>query len=238
MSERAQMVAPTSEIFDKRVYQAAGNSGVIALVDREAESVLDVGCGSGDTAAMLRLRDPHKQIDGITASRTEAESAALRLDQCWVADLEHALPGELLEHPRHYDVLIFSHVLEHMRDPQRVIERLMPHLKPGGSCVIAVPNVMAYRQRWEFLRGRFDYQATGAIHETHLHFFSYHSATQLLARAPELTLERSSVSGNAPLWRLRSHLPSGVAASLDALACRLSPNLFGAEVLLLARKRL
>jgi 2-polyprenyl-3-methyl-5-hydroxy-6-metoxy-1,4-benzoquinol methylase len=237
VAETAPMNAPTSEIYDKRVYTDTGNSAVIDLVDREAESVLDIGCGSGDTAALLRLRDPHKQIDGITASRAEAEAAALRLDQCWIADLERALPSALVEHPRQYDVVIFSHVLEHMRDPQRVLERVVPLLKPGGSCVIAVPNVMVYRQRWEFLRGRFEYQAAGLMDETHLRFFSYESAAKLLARAPELSIEQRRVTGNAPLWLLRRRLPAGAVARIDALACKLRPNLFGAEVLIVARKR-
>ena len=231
------MTGPTSEIFDKRVYTDSGNTAVLALVDREAETVLDVGCGSGDTAALLRLRDPHKQIDGITASRAEAETAALRLDQCWVADLERSLPSELLEHPRQYDVLLCAHVLEHMREPQRVLERLMPCLKPGGRCIIAVPNVMVYRQRWEFLRGRFEYQEHGLMDETHLRFYSYHSAAQLLARTPELALESSRVTGNAPLWRLRPRLPASVVARIDTLACKLRPNLFGAEILLVCRKQ-
>jgi SAM-dependent methyltransferase len=225
----------SAAVYDDRVYSDAGNPRVVELIDRDLVDVLDVGCGSGDTAALLRARDPHKRIDGITASRAEAERAASRLDHCWVANVEEALPQALTE--RRYDVLVLSHVLEHMREPERVVARFAALLRPGGVCVIALPNVMVYRQRWQFLRGRFDYQAQGLMDETHLRFYSYDSAPRVLSQTPELSIVHRDVTGSAPLWRARRMLRPPMAAAIDALACRSWPNLFGAELLLKCRKQ-
>ena len=221
--------------YEARVYVNEGNRNVVALIDRAAQRVLDVGCGCGQTAALLRARDPHKRIDGITASQEEAEVARAHLDECWVADIETALPDALAG--RQYDVLVLAHVLEHLRDPERTLARLTRLLAPGGSCIIALPNVMTYKQRWQFLLGRFEYQSSGVMDETHLRFYSYDTADRLLRQTPELVLTRRSVVGAAPLWRARRVLPGWLTAEIDALACRRWPNLFGGEVLLECSKR-
>jgi ubiquinone/menaquinone biosynthesis C-methylase UbiE len=220
-----------------RAYTDAGNDAVVALIDPEASEVLDVGCGCGDTAALLRKRDPHKRIYGLTGSPAEAAEATKHLEKCWVTDLESELPPETNAH--RFDVLVFSHVLEHLRDPQLVLKRLVQTLRPGGTCIIAVPNVMMWRQRWEFMCGRFEYQKHGTMDETHLRFFSYDSAApRLLAETPELELLSSSVTGSVPLWVLRRHiLPASISRHIDQAATLRWPNLFGSQVLLKCRKR-
>jgi SAM-dependent methyltransferase len=222
--------------LSERTYSNAGNRAVVDLIDPAAVRVLDVGCGAGDTARLLRARDPHKRIYGITASPAEAARARAVLEACWVADLERELPPEL--RAQQFDVLIFSHVLEHLREPQHLVRRLSEQLRTGGTCVIAVPNLVSWRQRLDFLRGRFQYQRDGVMDETHLRFFTYRTAFELLcSEAPELRLVEARATGSVPLWILRRQVLSPpLAARVDAWGCARWPNLFGAEVLLLLRK--
>ena len=155
---------------------------------------------------------------------------------CWVGDLESGVPEAVAA--RHYDAIIAAHVLEHTRDPSAVLKRLAALLAPGGSLVVAVPNVLSWRQRWLFLRGRFEYQQSGPLDETHLRFFTYHTAERyLFAATPELRVVHKSVTGNVPLWGLRRHLlPAGARSAIDAWGCRAHPNLFGDEILISAIK--
>jgi SAM-dependent methyltransferase len=221
----------------RSVYANSGNRAVLELVDRAAVDVLDVGCGAGDNAALLLARDPHKRIDGITASPAEAARARQYLRDCVVGDIEAELPAAL--RARDYDAIIYSHVLEHTRDPARVLADSARLLRPGGQCVIAVPNVLHWRQRWEFLRGRFEYQSSGPLDATHLRFFTFDTAQQLLfARAPELSVVHRSVQSSVPLWVLRHRgLGEAARARLDLWGGERWPNLFGAEILLKAVKR-
>jgi 2-polyprenyl-3-methyl-5-hydroxy-6-metoxy-1,4-benzoquinol methylase len=218
-----------------RVYANAGNPALLALLDPSARRVLDVGCGAGDNAARLRARGC--EVHGITHSLAEAALASPHLAQSWVFDIERAWPAELeLER---FDALLFSHVLEHLREPSQVLARFCRLLRSGGSVLIAVPNVLGWRQRLSFLAGRFEYTQSGVLDSTHLRFFTFDSADSLLlADAPELRLELKRVTGSVPLWWLRRRLLSpALSAAIDRLGCRLRPNLFGAEILLKASKR-
>lgn len=116
----------------ERVYSNSGNPALLNLLPRGCRRLLDVGCGAGDNAALLSAREPGCRVHGITQSRAEAGLAALRLERCWVFDIEQPWPGEL--DGERYDALLFSHVLEHLREPSAVLARFCRLLSPGEAC--------------------------------------------------------------------------------------------------------
>jgi 2-polyprenyl-3-methyl-5-hydroxy-6-metoxy-1,4-benzoquinol methylase len=222
--------------YSGRIYANAGNPGVIAMVGRRARTVLDVGCGAGDNAALLKARDPAPTICGITASEEESALARRHMETVWVMDLEAPLPKELAS--SRFDTILCSHVLEHLRDPAEVVARLAQLLAPGGQMVIAVPNVLSWRQRFDFVAGRFVYTSGGVMDETHLRFYTYETAPRyLLTKAPALRIVEQRAVGSVPLWFLRRKVLSArLCAWIDEEATRLRPNLFAVETILLAEK--
>ncbi len=231
--ERAPSVVPLT-INRDRIYANHGNAPLIRLLDRDAHQVLDVGCGAGDNAELVQTRFPGCQIHGITHSRAEAEVARPRMSSCTVWDIEGDIPVEF--DTMRFDAIIFSHVLEHLREPDSVLHNFSRLLKDGGVAIIAVPNVLSWAMRWQFLCGNFEYRSDGILDNTHLRFFTYFTAERyLLSKSPELKLVFKGVTGSVPQWWLRRFLlPKKGSEFIDTLGCRIWPNLFGGQILLRA----
>jgi len=220
----------------ERVYRNKGNAPLMALLEGEVGRVLDIGCGAGDNAALIRRMFPECEIHGVTRSEAEARIARPIMTSCRVCDIEHGVPQDIRD--MRFDVLIFSHVLEHLRHPDLVAREFSLLLRTGGFVLIAVPNVLAWATRWRLLIGKFEYQSEGVLDDTHLRFFTYFTADRyLLQKCPDLKLVFKGVSGTVPLWLLRRHvLPTSWSRTVDAAGCRLWPNLFGSQILIKARR--
>jgi 2-polyprenyl-3-methyl-5-hydroxy-6-metoxy-1,4-benzoquinol methylase len=229
-----QSKSSTADDGHGRIYKNNGNAPLLALLDGNVNVVLDVGCGAGDNAGLLQSMFPGCEVHGVTHSRTEAQIAEKRMTACWVFDIEEAIPTNLSA--MKFDAVIFSHVLEHLRDPAAILNKFAGLLRPGGCAVIAVPNVLSWAMRVQFMRGDFEYQSDGVLDDTHLRFFTYLTADRyLLSKSPNLKLTSKSATGTVPQWWLRRHLlPVRWSARIDAAGCRVWPNLFGDQVLLKA----
>lgn len=220
-----------------RVYSNKGNPPLIDLLGKGCNRLLDIGCGAGDNAALIRSKYAACDVFGITYSAAEAEVAKNHMKQCFVFDIESEPPADLAN--QSFDVLIFSHVLEHLRDPAVVLARFSRLLRSGGQVLIAVPNILSWRMRLQFLRGDFEYESAGELDDTHLRFFTYFTADQyLLSKSPDLKVISKTTVGSVPLWCLRRYVfPRRWAEYIDQWGCRRWPNLFGGQVLIRAVKQ-
>lgn len=221
----------------ERIYCNAGNPPLINLLEKGCNKLLDIGCGAGDNAVLINNLQNECSVYGVTYSHAEAELTQKRMVKCWVFDIENRLPYDLEDQV--FDCLIFSHVLEHLRDPAEVLSRFSRLLRKGGQVLIAVPNVLSLRMRLQFLMGNFTYESAGVLDDTHLRFFTYLTADQyLLSLSPDLEVTYKSASGSVPLWWLRRHVfPQAWSERIDKWGCRYWPNLFGGQVLISAVKR-
>jgi SAM-dependent methyltransferase len=240
--ETAQTGFPTKErsldsfgtSLSTKTYANCGNPPLVNMLDKECVTVLDVGCGSGDNARLSERQGYKRKFYGITLSPAECRAASTVMTQCWVEDVEtsslECINGQT------FDAIIFSHVLEHLKDPQFVISKFLPHLRPKGKILIAVPNVVVWRQRLQFILGRFQYDEEGVLDKTHLRFFTYYSADKYLINGnANLRLIEKTVEGSVPLWFLRRRiLTANLRAWCDRAGCIVFPNLFGGQILLKA----
>ena len=218
-----------------KVYKSPGNQPLIEMIKPGSARILDIGCGSGGNASLIKDRCVSSEIVGVTYSAKEAELARSHMTRAWVFDLEGDIPTELLD--QRFDVLICSHILEHLRDPALILARLIKMLRVGGQVLIAVPNILSWRMRVQFLFGNFEYQSGGVLDDTHLRFFTYNTSDRLLSESPELQLEYKQVRGSMPLWLLRRYfLPGKLSHYIDRYGCRKWPNLLGDQILISAIK--
>lgn len=218
------------------LYTNQGNLSVLQFLEESDLTILDIGCGAGDTGQLIRSVYPNVQITGITCSSLEYEQASKKLDNCICIDIERELLPNLAHNQ--FDVLCFIHVLEHLVDPASTIQKLLPLLKVGGKVIIALPNIANWRERWKLALGNFEYTDEGVMDKTHLHFYTFHTVPRYLIKPiPELKLEQHFVNGSVPLAFLRHHLLNkGLRKKIDDWGCARMPNLFGAEILVKAVK--
>jgi SAM-dependent methyltransferase len=211
-------------------YQNAGNESALALVPRCARRVLDVGCGAGDNARIMTTRG-HK-VWGITRSQEEAAMARRHCESVWIGDVEKMpLPVDV----DMFDVVLMSHVLEHLVAPRETVARLAQLVRPKGLLVAAVPNMACWRVRWRILRGDWSRDDTGFFDRTHLQFWSFDTRFDVLAGTPFEIIEALGSDGSLPLRPFRRLAPRS-AASLDRLGTRLLPNFASEQVVLLGRR--
>ncbi len=95
--------------------------------------VMDFGCGNGESIGQYVARTgcEYYGIDFHKESLRHAENLMAGLN---VHFLE-ALPEEL-----QLDVILYGDVLEHLEDPEAILQQHLKHLKQGGLVLIAVPN--------------------------------------------------------------------------------------------------
>jgi 2-polyprenyl-3-methyl-5-hydroxy-6-metoxy-1,4-benzoquinol methylase len=226
-------------LADRRsvVYQNEGNLLLLSLLLPNVRTILDVGCGAGDNARLIRKLNENIEIIGITLSAEESKHARRYMTAVHVVDLDVSDLSFLGE--RRFDAVIFSHVLEHVKDPQRLLSlSARQHLRAGGQVLIAVPNILYYKNRLRLLTGHFEYEETGIMDRTHLHFFTWNTADRYLVESiKELKLAHKVAEGSAPLWVLRRWLlPVTVSTKIDEYFVRLFPNLFGWQIVMSASR--
>ncbi len=191
---------------------------------RPGERVLEIGCGSGTLTE--RIQKMGCTVVGVEKRVDAAEKARPLCEEVVIGDVEVTT----LDFPSHsFDVILLIDVLEHLVDPKATIKRLLPLVKATGRLLIAVPNVAHWSIRLKLLLGRFDYEESGILDRTHLHFYTLGTARELLEQAGLDVLE-SDIVPDVPLLRYKHLL-----ARLNYTVARVLPNLFSTEALFVAR---
>ena len=208
------------------------NEEVLSFVPTTAIRILDVGCGTGVMGERLCLNQD-RSIVGITYSEREADLASTRLSKVYCADLNVFDFDQLGT----FDCVILSHILEHLYFPETVLERVKAVLGKNSVVIVALPNVLLWKQRLAFLFGRWRYEDWGILDRTHFRFFDRRSSADLLEQAGYEILKGLPV-GPFPLIRAPFRKWMGpIAVKIDRLMARLAPGLFAFQFVYLARAR-
>lgn len=142
--------------------------------------VLYLGCGSGWLAEFMKTNGC--SITGIETNPRLAEEARAFCEEVVVADLDmrslaDVLPGRL------FDVVVFTDILERLREPRRLLNEARSLLGPPGFAVLSIPNVAHGAVRLSLLRGGFHYAKAGPLDSDQLRFFTLSSIRELCLRS-------------------------------------------------------
>ncbi len=98
-------------------------------------SLLEIGCGTGELLAVAEQRG--FQVTGIDSSSEALEHARA----CFGLGQLFPSLSSLSDSKAHFDVVVMSHVLEHLYYPVQTLQQIQVLLRPGGILYVAVPNL-------------------------------------------------------------------------------------------------
>ena len=100
------------------------------------KTAVDIGCGPGNSAAMILARWPKVAITGIDSSPAMVERARAELPgHSWlVADAGR------FEFPQTFDLVFSNATIQWVPGHERLISRLLGAAKPGGALAVQVPR--------------------------------------------------------------------------------------------------
>jgi SAM-dependent methyltransferase len=100
-------------------------------------NVLDLGCGQGGLAFWKSWLDPDRRdlnFYGVDLGENPRKALYAGFCQC------NAEVEEIPWAPLKFDAVMASHVLEHLADPARMLQRLAERLAPGAWVYLEVPT--------------------------------------------------------------------------------------------------
>jgi 2-polyprenyl-3-methyl-5-hydroxy-6-metoxy-1,4-benzoquinol methylase len=113
-------------------------------------TILDLGLG--DSLYLLAFRD-HPSFTILEGSKSLAEYGqrmAISIES--EIQVRHTY-FESFSPEEQYDIIIASHVLEHVQDPKKLLTLCKTWLKPNGKLIIIVPNCESLHRRLGLLMG-------------------------------------------------------------------------------------
>jgi len=219
-----------NSIKSQSFYKNEGNTEVLNAVPKESKFILDVGCGAGDNARILNAQN--KVVDCITISEKEASIVKSICRNVFICDLENGLP----ETDAKYDVILCSHIIEHIAYPEKLLSDFKKVMHDNSVLIIALPNFLDYKTRLKILLGNFDYEQSGIMDYTHLRFYTYNTGKKLLENN-EFIVQKSWVQGFLPLNSILKFLPAFVKNLSIKFLLFLSKGLFGSQLIYIAKRK-
>lgn len=115
-----------------------------------ADRLLDIGCGDGSMALALKRACGSKEVFGIEISPEGAQQARENGIACATVNVdERPLPFE----DNSMDGIYVGEVLEHLYDPDRLLDEIHRVMHPAGFAIIDVPNLGWWVDRLSLLLG-------------------------------------------------------------------------------------
>ncbi|MGV7224038.1 MAG: class I SAM-dependent methyltransferase [Nitrospinales bacterium] len=99
--------------------------------------ILDLGCGTGILVDLLTTNG--YVVDGVDSSQANIDYARHhKKGNYFLQDIES------FDTRNKYDLIIASHLIEHLRTPEKFLKKVKSSLKKGAFLYIATPNLSAW----------------------------------------------------------------------------------------------
>lgn len=145
---------------------------MLQYIPRGAKKILDVGCADGSFSVAVKKQND-AEVWGIELEPKVANEAEPKLHKMLVGDVNDlidSLPDN------YFDCIVFNDILEHLVDPNSLLDQIKKKLTQEGAVVASIPNVRYISTLVDLvIKKRWDYADSGILDRTHLRFFTQSS---------------------------------------------------------------
>jgi GT2 family glycosyltransferase/ubiquinone/menaquinone biosynthesis C-methylase UbiE/Tfp pilus assembly protein PilF len=184
---------------------------ILNKIPVEAKHVLDIGCGAGALGLELKNRQ-ETEVVGIEINKDIAKIAANNLDNVIVADVEFL---NLQYTEQYFDVIILGDVLEHLKEPWLVLEKIKKYLAKDGLIIASIPNINHISIIIRLLYGDFSYEDAGLLDKTHLRFFTKNTILRMFEKCELNILNIEGITVDNQYYSKMLKIISDIAKQLN-----------------------
>lgn len=165
--------------FDPSSETAPAN--VVRMVGKN-KRVLEIGCGPGSITKVLAQQE-NCQITGLELDFEAIKIVTPYCEHIMQADLNASDWPNLVNDKEKFDVIVAADVLEHLYDPWKALQRMVPLINENGYIVISLPHVGHAAVMSCLINGDFEYRDWGLLDRTHIRFFGLKNIEALFTQA-------------------------------------------------------
>lgn len=136
---RAEFFSDLAKVESENFWFRARNALIIWVIKKYFpgfQSLLEVGCGSGYVLSGIAGAFPQARLVGSEIFVAGLEVAASRVPQAQLVQMD----ARKLPYLNEFDVVAAFDVIEHIDEDETVLQNFFRAVKPGGGCVITVPQ--------------------------------------------------------------------------------------------------
>ena len=192
---------------------------------KKGTRILDIGCYVAD---FLKILPPYVDYYGIDIDTEALKIANNRGAHIVYANLESRLPFR-----SKFDVIIATEVLEHLKDPEKLMLQIRLLLDRNGVVLFSLPNECTLYHRIKVLFGK-SIDGTGFSPNYHLHFPTIAQSRRFVGKHFKIVAERYwiHVGVGGEVERFLSMIPEKFWIEV----ANLFPSLFARGVVFLCEK--
>ena len=191
----------------KSSYYNQANEFLISLIPDGPNVIMDLGCASGQLGQKLLEMNKAVELVGVEIFVPAAREASKYYDFIHVGDIEELN----LDYNEHFDVVICGDILEHLKEPYKVLKKIHCWLKNGGRIICCIPNIRYWRiWRDVIFKGIWEYSNEGILDYTHLRFFTTRSFKKMLVGTSFLVEHEELRIADGPKQQAFNRLTLGI----------------------------
>lgn len=148
---------------------------ILKIVGKERK-VLEIGSSTGYMSRAFLEQDC--AVDIVESNQKAVAKLPKSIKRVFNTSIEDT---EIYNKLGNYDFIVLADVLEHLVDPEKVLRQLFKKASIGTKLLVSLPNVASWTMRKQlFFKGDFEYQDSGLLDKTHLHFYTVKTLPKML----------------------------------------------------------